>query len=811
MKKLVVVLVILFLVVFGATTYLNKVFFPKKVKALVVSALAKQTGKNVSLKSLEFNIFRGFILRDLVISDGEIVILSTRQATCAVFIWPIFKKQIIIPSINLRTPYIFLERGADNRFNLQDLFIQPDLNVKKPDFNVVVFKFTINDGDLVFQDNTLANPFKKEIKNIRLNLQLGLPVKFKFNFSGKLLGQSPVSINASGEYKIFSREFVGNFIFKNLSTREFSPYYSNLGDLVSGLIDLQAKVNLKNKLLQVDLVFSGNDLTLVKDSLRAKLDSNLQSKINYNLETKELDFQGACDIWQADLTGLGFLGQVKNLNGRFVFNQRSLVADSLNVELMGLPFKINLGIKDFSTPVLNINTDLDLSILPAVAKEKFNFPLINSAVGRASLSIKLHPDNKGAWVVRGDLKVENAGLKLDKINGPIENISGVLGFSQGGLNWVDTKFKYQGLDYETSGTLFDFSKPRIKLQLYSDDLSVNGDLELSENKIKVDQFKGKYLNSEFSVSGDIDRTEPAKPWLDLAGSLNLNLSDLNKLLGKIYPEIKKFSPVGQLATQFEFRGSPVDFKGCYLQAKSTSNNLSLYGLKSTELSLDYLQEQRIAKISALRMAFYDGLIEGSGALNLDTPEFVYWLELKAGGIRLEKLKLDTPARNSDIGGNFSGQVKLNGAGNDLNKLNAAGNLTVKEGKLGGLNLLKGLGKFLLTKDLGKIEFTECGCDFLLKDKFIFTDKFKLVSEIANLIGPVKIGFDGSLEGALDVQILDEMIPLSGTFQDVTTAIIGKGGKFGVIKLGGTLKEPKYSFKTALGNIMQGLTDVIFKK
>jgi hypothetical protein len=56
-----------------------------------------------------------------------------------------------------------------------------------------------------------------------------------------------------------------------------------------------------------------------------------------------------------------------------------------------------------------------------------------------------------------------------------------------------------------------------------------------------------------------------------------------------------------------------------------------------------------------------------------------------------------------------------------------------------------------------------------------------------------------------------IIPLDGTFKDVTTAIIGKGGKFGVIKLSGTLKEPKYDFKTAVGSIIQGLANMLFKK
>jgi len=37
----------------------------------------------------------------------------------------------------------------------------------------------------------------------------------------------------------------------------------------------------------------------------------------------------------------------------------------------------------------------------------------------------------------------------------------------------------------------------------------------------------------------------------------------------------------------------------------------------------------------------------------------------------------------------------------------------------------------------------------------------LKSDVTEMNGPVKVGFNGSLEGKLNVRILDEMVPLSG--------------------------------------------------
>jgi len=813
MKKFIIIVVILLLIFSAATIYLNKVFLPKKFKALLVTALAKQTGKEVSLKSLEFSFFRGLILRDLVIGDSQNVILSTRQATCRIFIWPIFKKQIIIPGVNLKAPYIFLQRRSDQSFNLQDFFALtgPQAQAKRPDFSVAVFKLTISNGNIVFQDDTLPKQVKKEIKNIQLNLQLGLPVKFKFNLTAQLLSQPPVLINASGEYKILSRELEGNLSLKDLSAGEFSAYYGDPGDLVSGLIDLQAQFELKNQLLQVDFISSGENLIFRKDTLRAELNSTLESKIDYNLESKKLEFSGVWDILRADLSGLEFLSQVKNLRGKFVFNQRSLFADGVKAELLGLPFQINLGIKDFSTKVFEISTDFDLSILPAIAKDKFNFSLISSAKGQAALSLKIHPDNQSAWSVDGVLEIIDADLKLDKVDSPVEDVDASLAFSQQGLSWADTRFRYQGVNYQSNGTLFDFAAPEVKLKLYSDDLSAEADFDLSDKKIKIAQLKGKYLDTQFLVSGDVDQSVPSEPRVDLTGKISLELSNLNKILGNKYPVITTLSPSGQLDTQFSIIGPVLDFKHCYLQVSAISSSIFLYGLKATDFTLDFLQEQGIAKIPTAYVTFYDGVIRGAGALNLNTEDLAYLFELKASGINLGKLKLDTPSKHKDIAGVFLGEVKFNGAGFDLNQLTASGNFAVSHGRLGELNLLQGLGKILLARDLGKIEFTDCSCDFLIKNKFIYTDKLKLHSSIVELAGPVKIGFDNSLAGVLGVDILNEMIPLDGTFKDITTALSGEGGKFGEIKLSGTLAEPKYSFKMAVDSIIHSLADMFFKK
>lgn len=811
MNKFIIIALSLFLIFAAGIIYLNKVILPVKIKSLIISTLKKQTGKDVTLKSAEFSIFKGLVLSDLVISENRNVILSARQLNCSVFIWPVFKKQIIIPGINLKSPYIFLERRQDGSFNLEDLFKPAAPSAKKSDFSISVFKINVSSGDVLFQDDTLAAGFKKEIKNIQFNLQLGLPVSLKFNFKGEIANNPSVFINAIGEYKILDRSLAANIAIKNLSPKEFQAYYNNLGNLVSGLVDLQAQINFKDPLLQADIAAKGNNLVMAKDKLEARLNSGLKSKIVYNLQTKAITFDGSCDILRADISGLGVLGEINNLRGKFDFNQRSLASDSLKAELLGMPFEIKLGIKDFNAPVLNMDTDLNLSFLPMIAKEKFNSTLINSAGGKAALAIKAYPDKKGAWQLEGVLKIKEANLKLDKQKNPVENIFASIEFSRQGLSWTDTSFKYQGINYQSSGILSDFRAPGVNLELFSEGLSLAADFDLSGAKIKVNQLKGKYLDSQFLISGNIDNSDSANPQADLGGEINFELSSLGKMLEKQYSVITSMRPSGQMEAQFNLKGNPYNFKNCYLQAKFTSSNFSLYGLNAQSLALDFLLDQKIARVPALSIGFYDGLIQGAGVLNLDTVNLAYQLELKAGGIKLEKLKADTASKNKKISGTLLGGLKLNGYANDISKLSGGGSFSILEGDLWEFNLLQGLGKLLFTKDLGSIKFSECTSDFLVKDRFVYTDNLKLKSNLVNFSGPLKIGFDESLEGVLDAQILSELVPVSGTFKDITTAIIGQAGKFASIKLSGTLKEPKYSFRPAVTNIIKGLTDVLFRK
>jgi len=180
-------------------------------------------------------------------------------------------------------------------------------------------------------------------------------------------------------------------------------------------------------------------------------------------------------------------------------------------------------------------------------------------------------------------------------------------------------------------------------------------------------------------------------------------------------------------------------------------------------------------------------------------------------VLIEELKMDTQAKDKDLSGIIQGEFKANGFFNDLLNSKGTGTLAISKGKLWELGLFKGLGKLLFTKDFTNIVFSEGNCALIMEDKFISTDNLILKSNVVDLNGPVKIGFDGSVLAALNVTMDSGFIPSTGTIQDLTTALLKDTAKIAVIKISGTLSDPKYKFEASVVNIIKGLSGIFLKK
>ena len=813
MKKILIIILVFILLAGAGVIYVNKVILPQKIRSLIINGLQEATRKNVKLGALQFSIFKGLVLRDLEIYDEARTFLRVKETSCVILLpWLLWKK-LIIPSMDVISPEVFLERRSDNTLNISDLFSDSANLQPKSRFDLFVSRVKITGGRIDFQDDNFAPPFVQSMQNINAVVGVSLSRSIKFNLKSEIPANPVIKIHAVGEFRLPDRQLTSKILINGFSPSGFLKYYQELGVYFpEGTTNALITLAFKNKILNLNVEAYNNNLVISKAGILARVNSKVNAAIQYNLENKQWNFQGKADVGNTDLQGINLVKQIRGIAGKVTFNNSGIFSDKLNAKALGLPIEAKVKLTDFNQPLIDINLTCapSLDTLRQILKNNFRIAIPLEIKGASALSLSLiKMPQSDSWQIKGFLDFPDATVKFKKIvDTTLENIAGRLEFSPEMLTWSDLHFKYLGTVYKTSGTLNNFRNPIVQLRLSSKGLSLESDLALDEKMLEISRLQGRYLNSGFAIKADINTAIAGQLETQASGELKVNLEDLGEILGKFKDRLEKIKPKGTLNSQFILQGDIKNIKSCLIQAQLASSGISAYGLKSGKLLLNYSQEQGIIDISLSPLPFYDGSFEATARMNLGSVNLPYWVGVNVAGVNIARLKQDTPARDSDISGILKGWFKINGSSNDLDKLTGAGEAMVSEGKLWELNLFKGLGELLFAKDFARVLFSEGYCGFSIQDRFIASDNLRLKSNLANLEGYFKIGFDGSLDGSLNVQVLEEGAPETGTMKDVATAIIGQAGRFGVIKVSGTLKEPKYKFKAAVNDIIKSLKNAI---
>ncbi|MFA5145382.1 MAG: AsmA family protein [Candidatus Omnitrophota bacterium] len=813
-KKIILAIIILITLIGAGIVYLNNTVLPTKIKNLIVSSLQEKTGKKVSIGSLRLNIFKGLVLKDLAVYDDKGPIMKLKEGSCTFLIWPFFKKMVIIPGVKLKFPEIFLERKQDGTFSLQDLFSAASSSAQAAGFKVLVYKIVITGSEAHFKDNYFAPPFTTDIKNLDITLHLSLPASVKFNLKAEVPSSRPMKINVAGEFKIPEGKLAAKASIQDLSPKDFSVYYQHLGiNVGEGLINALINLEFKEGIISAGLTAQNNNLEISKEKAAARLSSVINASFQYNLKSKQIETRGKITIIDSEATGVGDLGRISGINGEITFDNSGIFADKLSANIWGVPVNARISLAGFTNSLLSVNitSSFSLAALQGILKDKFRFSLPGDVYGKSNLSLTIQAKIPSVdhLDISGYLDILSGALRFGKAGPVVSDINGRIEFKQAQLKCPELNFKYLGIPYKASGTVTNFQYPRIQFTAYSKDFSLESSLVVGHKLIDLLKCKGRYLNSEFTFAGSINTESPPELNTDIKGELNINLEDVKEFYPKLKTLLKQADPKGLIQAQFGVSGNVNNIKTCAVTVSLSGSGVSAYGFKAEQLFLDYNQAGGVISIPLARLSLYGGTIEAAAKMNLNSTNVPYWVSLDMQGVKIEKLKLDTGVKDKDIAGTIKAQVKLSGFSDDLSRLSGAGNIFISEGKLWQLNLFQGLGSLLFARDFASIVFNEGSCSFSIADKYIFTDNLKLKSNITNLSGSVKIGFDNSIAASLDVEVLNEMVPLSGTFKDITTAIIDKAGRFGVIKIKGTLKEPKYKFQPAVVDIIKGLKDALF--
>ncbi|MDO8525695.1 MAG: hypothetical protein Q7S07_04325 [Candidatus Omnitrophota bacterium] len=809
MKRILIILAIIILAAAAGIFYLNKTVLPTKIRAAIITGLEDVTRKKVLLGSVRFNIFKGIVLKDLIIRDELNAIINVREARCGFMFTPLFNKQIMISRLILESPEIFIERRADNSVNVLELFSKE--RMAETDFKIFIQRISIRKAAVIFHDLTLEPLYSKEIKSLDADIRILLSGKVSYVAAFDIPSDLYIKVDASGEYSINDKELTSEIKFKNFMPKEFLRYYGKTGlSFPEGSFDSAISLKYKADTISIESESRTEDLAISTDDLFARISGEERSSFRYNFTEKKLSYAGSVNILDMSIDGIEYIDTIDSIKGRIEFSNMGISSDNITAIALDLPVEAKINISDFNNPVLNIaaSSDVRLAAFQKMLKDEFEFNIPADLSGDAKLLLAIRYPVLAPETLRisGSLYMQNASADIGGGKAVLENLTGQFKFLPNQVSWDDVGFLYRDERYTSSGALTDFKNPGIQLKLSSKDIALDTIFALNGKVANFSKFSGKYLNSDISGAGAVDFSNPARIDTDMDGSVNVDAEDLKKPLEKFKDKFERIKPKGIVRARFSLKGDLKNLKACAIDANLSSDSISLYGLKLATSTMNYSQKNGSGDILFMRSFFYGGSMSATGRIEWTAKDTPYRLDIGVDRVRIEKFKADTAFKDKDIAGSIKMNVKLNGLFNDIGKLTGEGKAMVTAGKLWQLNLFRGLGALLFTSDFSEVIFKEAYCGFTIRDREAFTDELMLKSDLVNIYGPLKIGFNNSVNAVLKAEFSKDALE-AGARQNIVTAL----GKYSLIDVHGTLKEPLYNIRPDVGNIVESIAERFFSE
>lgn len=810
MKKIIIsILIAVILSVSAGLVYLNTVVLPVKVKGIIRKSIEDATGKSVSIGSVKAGLLSGLVINDVSISEGAKVILSAKEVSSRPFLLPFFKKEIIIPVIRIKSPVIGLERRPDGTFNISDLF--GNLSPSAGEFRVVVRRISIRDGRLDFTDNTFSEPFRKDATGLNAEIRLLLPNKIRFESDCEMPSGLSTIVGVWGEYLIPDGSVTAKVTLTDASPSEFAPYYEGLKvNIPAGRADIMMNLKYSKSVLTADLDIRAKETTLVKDEVSARFNSDIKAEGSYGFTDKALKYSGDMSIRSMEIDGIKDLGRIESLTGEVKFTESSFYATQIKAVVFGMPFGAEAYIQDYNEPIFtaDITSELSLGTLKSMLKDRFDISLPADIRGGGKLYIKWEADLKdetGAEPeINGYLEMEDATIVFNKEKPPLEISSGQVQFTANQLTWSELDVKYRDTFYKTTGTLTNFEEPGIQISLNSRDLALKAAASITGNDLTFSRFSGKYLGSNFLLTGVIDMSSASGIKGDITGTIETSVDEIKAMAKQSKERLEKMKLAGAFKADLRLKGRIDDPKSCAIDARIFSNSISVYDLKPVDVIIDYSQREGVGSINRFHSFLYDGTVTASGRMDFNSPGLPYSVNADISGVRIEGLKTASPFKDKDISGTLRCQANLKGLYEDPDLISGGGSITINDGRLWQLNLFQGLGVLLFSRDFSNVVFRDGGCSFTVKDKAVYTDDLVLRSSLLSIYGSVNISFDKNINSSLKGEFTDDAL-MSGAVSNAAAGI----GKYSYITIKGSLKEPKYALSPDMPSIVQGIAERIF--
>ncbi len=351
--KVFIIIAIIFALLFIAAAASVPLWFPvNKVKTIITEKLSEQTGRKVKIEGMEFNLFTGFELNNVTISESpkyktKKPFIKTDKIILKYNLFALIKRTLLINDFQLISPYGYIIKEETGHFNFSDILEniskgktkkavtkekrKPQKEKKQGKsslINLIVTGVSIKDGNFTYLDRSKAPFMKVGIRNLNFKLDdlvlsglkpvllslkcttfyndYNIPVSLKSGVKTDLKNQKVMinmesfeigGIKSTGKIKITEFQNIrGNIVSVSNTKKMLEVLPPDLSEKIKNMdVSIDIKNNLKFSLINNKLDFTSN-LKMSSGSLSYKgkkvvdgLSAGFDITENYNL-TGNIDF-----------------------------------------------------------------------------------------------------------------------------------------------------------------------------------------------------------------------------------------------------------------------------------------------------------------------------------------------------------------------------------------------------------------------------------------------------------------------------------------------------------------------------------------
>jgi hypothetical protein len=347
-------------------------------------------------------------------------------------------------------------------------------------------------------------------------------------------------------------------------------------------------------------------------------------------------------------------------------------------------------------------------------------------------------------------------------------------------------------------------KSTIDLTIAARDLNVAGNLYIQDKDLFIEKFSGNIFNSDFDLIGDVQNLK--QPFLNIYGNLNLDLADLKHLSPEYARAVSKLKMAGRLQGKLYISSAAANPQ---VGLKMAAGQIMVEKVKIDDLSLEVKVQDKLARLNKFYARLYGGEVNLQASTRLDTKELSTVLDANVFNLDVNHIIGDLTGKGSPLHGRLFTLGRASGSLKQPRQCEVQAWVSISGANILQFPLFTGITEVLNMPTLRNLRFKEAGGNFTIARQEIRTDDFTIAGNSLKMHFKGYMDFNGNLAFDIQPEFSDNFLAGRPEIGNILGIFIGPTGNFmGEMKLKGTVRQPRYTFKPLSGEglIQRGIEE-----